>query len=80
MQIGSLRVKSYRSWKVDEVSGPKARARLWRLEKFAEMRAERVFGGAWFGDDWLVAGDLLPVAQALSGARRARAGESFAAT
>jgi len=40
MQIESLRIKSYRSWKVDEVSGPKAHARLWRLEKFAEMRAD----------------------------------------
>ena len=28
MQIESLRVKSYRSWKVDEVSGPVARERL----------------------------------------------------
>jgi len=40
MQIESLRVKSYRSWKVDEVSGPVARERLTRLELFDEMRAE----------------------------------------
>jgi len=39
MQIESLRVKSYRSWKVDKVSGAEARERLWRLERFAELRA-----------------------------------------
>jgi len=40
MQIESMRVISHRSWRVDEVSGADARARLWRLEKFAEMRAD----------------------------------------
>jgi len=39
MQIESLRIQSYRSWKVDEVSGPEARERLGRLELFAELRA-----------------------------------------
>jgi len=39
MQIESMRVISHRSWRVDEVSGAEARARLWRLEKFAELRA-----------------------------------------
>jgi len=40
MQIESLRVISHRSWRVDEVSGPEARARLWRLEQFDKMRAD----------------------------------------
>jgi len=40
MRIESLRVKSYRSWKVDEVSGPVAREQLRRLELFEELRAE----------------------------------------
>jgi len=40
MQIESMRVISRRSWRVDEVSGADAWARLWRLEKFDEMRAD----------------------------------------
>ena len=40
MRIESLRVKSYRSWKVDDVSGPMARERLARLELFDQFRAE----------------------------------------
>jgi len=40
MRIESMRVISHRSWKVEEVSGPEARERLWRLEWFDEMRAD----------------------------------------
>jgi len=40
MQIESLRLKSYRIWKVDEESGSVARKRLECLEWFDEMRAE----------------------------------------
>jgi len=35
-----LRVISHRSWKVDEVSGPEARERLWCLESFDKIRAD----------------------------------------
>ena len=40
MQIESLQFKSYRIWKVDEVSGSVARKRLECLEWVDEMRAE----------------------------------------
>jgi len=40
MQIESMRVIPHRSWKVDDVSGPEARERLWRLEQFDKMRAD----------------------------------------
>jgi len=39
MQIQGLRVKSYRGWRIDEVSGPPARERLGCLERYDRLRA-----------------------------------------
>ena len=64
MQIKSLRVKSYRSWRIDDNTSAEALGRLKQLEWVERLRGEGVVRRPLW-QWWLVEGNILPLVETL---------------
>ena len=76
VQTRSLRIRAYKSWRVNTTASPFAKARLKKLELYATLRQEgcssvtALEATCLQQAGWLVKSDLLPLAQALPACSR----------
>ena len=74
MQIQSLRIKSYRSFRIDDTTPAEAFERLRKIETYQALRAEGCGEAAGAARHRLVPGRVFPLASALPGRRSEGAG------
>lgn len=66
MQIKSLRIKSYRSWRIADTASEQAIARMKQLELYATLKSEGLRAGLCLQATGLVKSNVLPLVKPLS--------------